>query len=476
MLKKILSIFAVGLLLGACSESIMDDINKNVNDPADVPTRYILTDAITASAFRVTGSDLAFYASCYIEHNVGTYGQMYNAEIRTGEPIASSTYDNSWTAIYQIMYNLKIVINKCSTGGNEVGNYQSLGIAQVLMAYNAAILTDVFGDVPFKEALQPGIVYQPKVDSQQSIYVEVMALLDNAIENLKKTTAVYPNIGGQDFLYNGDNEKWIKAANALKARYLLRLSLKDPQYAKVLTAVDNAFDGADGEMKYKYDGKTAINPFNAFLNDRDYLYASQSLHNKLVARNDPRATAFFQEYGSGFAPNGDPVQSQGEYFISAFCTDSKQPTYLISYHELLFIKAEALLRSGNKPAAEAVLIKAIETSFVKIGLTVADADTYYNDNVKALFNANPTKEIATQKYFALYEGEALEAYNDFRRVAALDGSAPYTLENPANARGLFPQRYSYGSSDVTTNPNILSRYGDGRYVYTEKVWWAGGSR
>jgi hypothetical protein len=37
-------------------------------------------------------------------------------------------------------------------------------------------------------------------------------------------------------------------------------------------------------------------------------------------------------------------------------------------------------------------------------------------------------------------------------------------------------RYPYGSEDVTTNVNVRTAYGDGSYVYTENVWWAGGTR
>jgi hypothetical protein len=52
------------------------------------------------------------------------------------------------------------------------------------------------------------------------------------------------------------------------------------------------------------------------------------------------------------------------------------------------------------------------------------------------------------------------------------GNDFYGLKNP----NPFPLRTPYGDSDVTANPNIEVAYGDGSYVYTENVWWAGGSR
>ncbi|MFR0836792.1 MAG: hypothetical protein ACLSG8_12330 [Barnesiella sp.] len=62
-------IIPIAILMAACSEDTMDNLNKNENDPHDVPARFLFTDTETASAFSVTASDFAFYASSYIEHN-----------------------------------------------------------------------------------------------------------------------------------------------------------------------------------------------------------------------------------------------------------------------------------------------------------------------------------------------------------------------------------------------------------------------
>lgn len=463
--------------LASCSEDVMDEINKNPNDPTKVASRFILTDVMTSTAFSITGADYAFYSSVYMELNVGVWGQMYNAEIRTSEPTSSTTYNNIWNAQYRNLYQLKIVIDKTSEGGDEAGNFVNLGIAQVLSAYNLAMLTDVMGDIPYTEAMKPGIIYQPKIDSQESIYAEVFRLLDEAIANFGKTTT-FPSLANQDLIYKGDKAKWLKAAQGLKARYTMRLSLKSPKYAEVITLADASFASAADELKYVYNGTTSVNPFSRFFQDRDYFGASASLNAKLTARNDPRAAKFFVPYPPAttllFAPNGTPDQAQKKYSISGL-TSKTAPTYLLSYHELQFLKAEAYIRLGgaaNIVLAEAALIKGIEAAFVKVGLTADAANTYYTANVKALFDANPLKEVMVQKYLASYEDEGVEAYNDYRRLNAMGNTGLIELANTKQ----FPQRFTYGSSDVTTNPNVRDAYGDGSYVYTEKVWWAGGSR
>lgn len=481
-MRKIIHLLIATILtltLWSCTESIMDEINKDVNDPSDMDSRLIITDAMTGTAFSVTGGDFAFYASIYIEHNAGTWGQFYNADIRSSQPTSSTTFNNAWNATYANLYSLKLIIEKCSAGGQEEGNYHTLGIAQILTAYDLAALTDVMGDVPWTEALQPGVIFTPVLDKQENIYQEIFQLLDDAIVNLDKES-IYPSLGNQDLIYGGDTESWKKFAYGLKARFTMRLSKKSPAYSDVISFANQSFASADEQAQFNYNGTTTQSPFYCIFQDRDYYSASQSLHNKLSERNDPRDDIFFTTYpGVGgdlaFAPNGTANQVQGFYSISAISTITA-PTYLLSYHEIEFLKAEAYVRLNNLTAAEEALKKAITAAFqkVNIGLTETEADDYYTNNIQTRFNADPLTEVMNQKYIAFFEEEALEAYNDYRRLKAM-GDNVISLDNPLNATK-FPLRYTYGSEDVTTNFNIRDAYGDGTYVYSENVWWAGGTR
>lgn len=476
----ILSIAFGAMVFYSCSEDVMDSINKDRNNSTDVASRLIITDMITSTAFSVTGSDLAFYASSYVEHNVGIYGQLYNAEIRTGEPTSSTTYNNSWNSIYSNLLNLKEIIRKCSEGGSEEGNYHTLGAAQTLTAYNLAILTDLFGDVPWTEAIQPGVIYTPKLDSQEDVYEVIFTLLNDAVANLEKEST-FPSLDKQDFLYGGDEELWAKFANGLLARYTMRLSHKSPDYDAVLAFANKSFASAEEQAQFEYDGSSSHSPFYQFDADRDYFGASQSLHDKLVARNDPRDGVFFKKNPNAgslvFAPNGTPQQKQGVYGISAI-SDETAPTYLMSYHEVEFLKAEAYARKNDLDNAKIALEKAITAAFSKVNIGLDDdAADYYADEIEPRLTTQSAtlKEIMVQKYLAFFEEEAIEAYNDVRRLRAMGEGDFIQLANPLNANK-FPLRFSYGAEDVTTNVNVREAYGDGSYVYSEKVWWAGGSR
>ena len=382
------------------------------------------------------------------------------------------------------MYNLKVIREKCSEGGTEEGNIYTLGIAQILTAYNLAIATDAFGDVPWSEALQPGVIFTPKLDSQQDIYAEILKMLDSAIENLNGDSQ-FGFLGAQDMYYGGDAasiELWKKLAYGLKARYTMRLSMRDATYADVISFANSSFASADALCVFEYDGIFTVSPFYQFFEDRDYFGASQSLHDKLVERNDPRDALLFQPYpGTSeliFAPNGTPSQIQGYYAISTL-SNKTAPTYILSYHEIEFLKAEAYARSNDVDNASAALKKAIVAACAKSNIAIDEetANAYFDNTVAPkLTSADAAlREIMVQKYIAFFEEESFEAYNDYRRLKAMGNGEFIKLSNPLNS-SKFPLRYIYGADDVTTNKKIGDITGDGSYVYTANVWWAGGTR
>jgi hypothetical protein len=484
-MKKLLYIFLalVVIALQSCTQKIMDEINFNPDNPTDVSSRLTLSDNMIELGVTGVGGSMMFYTSIYVEHTVGDHAQHLSAEIRAGEPVSATTYNNDWNTIYNQLWSLRKVIERCSDGGKEEGAYHNLGRAQLLSAYYLAILADGWGDTPWEEALDPSTYMQPQLSSQELIYNDVLQFIDDAIANFQKDDL--SNMGAQDVYYGGDVDSWLKFAYALKARYLLRLSLRNPSYSEVITAANNSFTGIADQCLLTFDGSSSQTAaWYRMLKDRNSHAASLSLHEKLLSRSDPRDDIYFipNPEGDGtliFAENGQNSDVQSEFGISGLSV-ADAPTYIFSYHELEFIKAEAYVRLGgasNLALAKTALKNAITAAFQKpnVGLTATDADDYFTANVEPLFDADPLSEVMNQKYIAFYEEEALEAYSDIRRLKAM-GDDVIELKNPYNQTVGFPQRFTYGSADVTTNPNVAAAYGDGKYIYTEKVWWAGGTR
>ena len=87
-------------------------------------------------------------------------------------------------------------------------------------AYNAAIVTDFFGDTPFTETgiLNPDgtpAYMQPKIDTQEFIYTEIHKNLDEAITLLDggnaKDEGLSGAVGSKDYIYSGKASAWYKA-------------------------------------------------------------------------------------------------------------------------------------------------------------------------------------------------------------------------------------------------------------------------
>lgn len=526
--KGFMAASVLSVALSGCSEDVMDRINKDNDHTTDVQAKFILADVITRTAFCNVGSDLNTYEASYVEHEVGTHNQLYRAEHRSNEPIASTTFNNTWGYLYTTLKNVRVIIDKCSEGGTQEGNDVTKGMGEVMAALTAGILTDSFGDTPYSEASlisEDGtpVHMQPKIDTQESIYTDIHALLDQAIIDLQGTDSHASGAAREyDLLYSGDAEKWVKFAYGLKARYtmhtLLRAADQRQALENVIAYADQSFQSADEQAAFAWYDANNLNPLFDFFWSREALAASQSMSEKLIERNDPRIRRVFVEAVNDdniinrvegpdsenffMAPNGENEQLQTYYNTSIFVYAQTAPTLLMSYHEVLFLKAEALARLGRADEAKAVLKEAVIAGIANMensvsaaltapqvlntyggivetteAITPEEAATYFDNEVAPLFDANPVKEIMNQKYIAFFgaSGESPEAYNDIRRLMALGEEDFITLKNPNND-SRFPLRCPYGNDDTTTSPEVQSAYGNGQYVYTEPVWWAGGTR
>lgn len=55
-----------------------------------------------------------------------------------------------------------------------------------MLAYNLALLTDLYGDTPWSQTGNYMEYMQPDLDKQEAIYQDVFTLLDEALEDLPK--------------------------------------------------------------------------------------------------------------------------------------------------------------------------------------------------------------------------------------------------------------------------------------------------
>lgn len=484
MKKYILSVLSVAFFgLTACTEDIMDEINKDNQHPApeNVSAALQLTDAIMATGYATVSGDYAFYLSSLTEQEIGVgNNQLMRAELRnSSEWAASTTFNNVWNSTYGNLMNIHQMIEKIESGSqNDAGKYDLLGMAQILEALNFGVLTDMHGDIPYSEAVLGQENLQPKLDAQKDVYAGILNTLEEAITNLEKGKDLQ-SAGNQDIAFKNDNEQWLATAYALKARYLLhQLAVTEDRNAllgEVKTAAQKAIDlGFKGFTIKEFNGVTCDNPWSAYLWSRYYIASSKTVAD-LMTSADPRFQYYTYKTGESY-PSGDQSVAQiadgSELAYPQWYDLGTQPLHLFSKSELYFIMAEAKLRL-NEPA-DTEFKTAVTTSISEI-LGWFDDDTDASSYVDGL--GTPTLEtLFKQKYIAQCVDEQVETYNDLRRLKAM-GETYVEMTNPYNTQGglnRYPERLPYGNSSVLSNPNVSSVYGDGYYIYTEKTWINGG--
>ena len=499
-MKKYIFFLLPALALASCGEDVMDNINKDLANPPieNMNGKLMITDAMTATAFTVSSGDYSFYTAVYNEQIFGCGNNQYkNAEMRmTGETTASTTFNNVWNGTYANLLNLKTIIAKCGEGGLNEGQKDLEGMAKLLSAINWGILTDMHGDIPCSEALQGSSHKQSKLDSQESIYEHIITLIDEAIDDFDAAAAAgMRNVSSQDLIYGGDLSSWSAAAHAVKARYLLHLSVRDASSFTLAkneaqAALDAGFEGFDFAV---YDGASSMNPWAAFQYSRDYCANSASLHDKMAERDDPRCSVYFSFYdeSEGLDPDaevtygvaGNLADAQTTYELGApgwltYSMATGAPvgsaalTHIVSLAEVNFILAECQARAGEDYSD--ALLDAVSASFDDtaafgaIDGTAAD----YVASLASRLASNAVAEIMMQKYIAQTRDENVEAFNDLRRCKAM-GEEFVKMTNPQNTQegvNYLPLRLPYGNSDVSANAYVREAYGSGRYCLTDPVW------
>ncbi len=466
ILNKILTITAVlsVSIFHSCSDDKLDEIGTNPNNPTEVPIKLLIPQVTVETAFAVSGTDLAWYSSVFVEHTTGVHGQLETADKRTG--INSTIGNNSWNSLYSgALANLKIIIDRGSEGGKEEGYWNAVGIAKVLMAYNYSIATDLWGEIPYSEALQGKENRTPAFDSQESVYTGIQGLLDEAIADLQKESLT--TVGVEDFYYEGDADAWIKAAYALKARYYNHLSRKDPEGTanNVLAAIANAFQDNSESLVFNSftTDATGEHPWFQESNDRSHHAVSQTMYDIINNLGDPRGDLWFGTISGVVAPapNGTATTDQsGTTYSRASLTyvTATAPLPIITYDELKFLEAEANFRLNKKPEAYAAYLDGVEAALERAEVESDDITAYLAKSTVAVGADDLTLEnIITQKYVSFWLFQPIEAYNDYRRTM---------IPEMQNTVGPPPNRFPYPQDEIAANPNVPER------STQNKVWWA----
>jgi hypothetical protein len=430
------------LFLGAsCKKTFFTDANRNPNAPDSTSiTPGVLLPTVQGALAYVQGGDLSRYATLITQQTKGVSRQ---AQGYYGYTFTSVDFDNVWGNLYtSVMENNKKLMELADA--KRFNRYS--GISRILMAYSLQLAVDTWGPVPYSQAFQGDKVLQPAYDNDKALYDTIISLLNVAMGQLN-ADAGFATPGADDFIYGGDANKWIKFAHAIKARLYIHQSKGDAAMAALaLSEAEQSFTSNAENAVYVFGNtETSAGPWYQFNQQRgDIVFDETTLGMQLQATNDPRYLVYV-------APDYDDVNQVG---MGAYYGAGNAPVEFITYDELLFIKAEATLRSsGNIAAAQNFYREAITKNMEKLGIAPSAIATYLaaNGTLPASVDAAIAK-VAEEEYKALFLNP--EVWTLWRRTNS-PALAPVVGTNVPR-RLLYPQTEYSNNKANTPSATLFS--------------------
>ena len=468
--KIVLSIIVLGLFFIVACDKNFEEINTNPNDAISVPSGLLTADIVRNAANNMystfVGGDMG---SCWSQQ-----WAKVNYEEEERYKIRMSIMESTWKGLYEDVVSDAYSMEQLALA--EENNYtEAVGI--IMQAYGYSLLTEMYGMVPFSEAMgSANGILAPKYDSQEEIYNGIFEMLDKANDLLTNGTGSIKS--NADILYNGDASGWQKFANSLKFRLLMRVSGKMDVSAELQDIVSNRsiFTSNSDEAKLIFlDADPNANPiYESLVYGSRFEYKINSvLVDMLNTLNDPRLEVFANPNSDGDyrgKPSGIDAVPNDDYnydnvsAIGDFYVDPNLPGFFMSYSELMFLMSEAAVKGYITGSAETYYYKGIKASF-EFNELAGDYDAYITHSGVA-FN-NTLKQIAEQNWLGLY-CQGIESWTEWRRTG-------YPLLQPAIEAVIdeIPSRFVYPAIEQSVNRASYDAAvaAQGADLLTTSIWW-----
>jgi hypothetical protein len=498
MTYKSLASLGVVLLLGVsgCNTDKLIKVNDDPNNPTSAPPQAVFTYATRIAMERWFGSN-----PTNMRGPVLTAQQLAQVQYPDEDSYArldGTVTDASFINTYaQELKNFQAVIDAGKTADQPLLWGPSLVMRSLLFGY----VTDVWGDVPYSEALKGDAaeaIIQPAYDAQKDIYTGLFADLSSAVTAIAGAGGG-ASLGGADPIYGGNSLRWERFGNSLRARHAMRLANVDPATAQAQLAAAISAPGGliasnadNAQMDWPGDG-IYDNPWAANNRTRDDHRLSDRLMGQMLPVNDPRVQVYAQPtladptvyagmpnaLTAADAATYSLISSRpGRVFYSTnrFCNGCSPlngatfPSFVMTYAEVSFTLAEAAERGWIAGSAAALYQQGIRASMEQWGVTDAAAiNTFLARPEIAYQGGTPgLRQIALQKWIALYT-DGVEAWSEWRRTCI-----PTTIKpGPDAVIPTVPRRYQYSVRDHSANAaNIDAAVArQGADEFTTRMYW-----
>jgi hypothetical protein len=440
MIKKKKMVLSVGIAAAlifaiGCNDFLTDpSVTDDPNEPTVVGIDNLF-NSVQVQGFFTQENQLARTVSIWMQQMAGTDRQL----LSYGQYVITETdHADEMDELYE--GGGLVDLRNIQRLAEEVGDRGYAGIAKVWEALHMSTGTQVWGDLPYSQAVNVDIL-TPELDDMQAIDNALMALLDDAISDLQSGAGRLPP---NDHVFGADLSKWIEAAHSLKARIAMHWAEVDASmYNLALTEAQQGISSTAGDFRtFHGAGDPESNDWYQFDRERDtYIRAGAFLVNLLKARNDPRLSIFFGLDETGGYTGAEPGEgNQGASNLSAEYLSPDHSTDVLTFEETLLIIAEAAFKTGDEVLALQKLNEARAVIEAKFGMDPGTLPALSGLSGVVLIDA-----IAEEMYIALFQN--IEAWQLWKRTN-LPAFVPYL-------GGDIPRRLFYSDDERNANPNIL---------------------
>jgi len=482
MKKKTLIVLVLTAFMVGCTNDF-EDFNTSNKRPEIVTGEALFTNAQKSLVNQITTPNVNLnvfnlFAQYWTET---TYTDEANYDI-VNRTIADNTFQEYYRDILKDFDEAAKLIAEEATGVDnsttDINN--KLMIIEILTVYAYQHLVNIFGDIPYTEAMDINNLLPAYTDAAE-IYSDLITRTSAAVSGLAESANA--GMGGADLFYGGDVDAWKKFGNSLKIKLGIALADVNPTLAKstVESGVSGAFASADDNAILRYQGSSPnANQMyeEMILSGRHDFVPANTIVDIMNTLEDPRGDAFFTPIDTSteagvvkLAYVGGIYGESSPWTQYSHVADRIQlpdfPGLVFTYDEVLFYLAEAAARGMEVGATADVLYnQAITASFDLWG--VADADAYIA-KPEVAWNADNWKElIGTQSWIALYT-RGTEAYTQWRRL----DFPIFNLAPSISEYSEIPVRFTYPIGEQTLNPDNYAAAAEavgGDELYTRLFW------
>lgn len=203
-------------------------------------------------AFLLNGAMINFVD---FNESVTNFGMQVTRMTHMFGPVYDNAYspqsfNTLWARAYaEVLADTKTVINN----GTQASLFEHVAVAKILQSYTLTTLVDMFGDIPYTEAILFTGNLNPSLDDDADVYMAALDLLKEAIVDLDKPNLKSLN-SDDDIFYGGSTSKWATLAKTLQLRIYNNIRLSNPSVSEInaLIAEGDLILNSDEEFQVEY--------------------------------------------------------------------------------------------------------------------------------------------------------------------------------------------------------------------------------